>query len=223
MDVGWWPACCMAKARGDISICFCRVLNFWPLSFLWSKLSTCEQLGHRLQHLQVISSNKKAQNQTQLMRYGVHAKLGVSWLYSCLLCGTQTMDLMPGQHEVLTAPCHVALLPASLHIFTLHCIHVHIDLYMLIMPFARSLPFSLAQERQLGYCTPKTCTAPMCECFAVTTPTGSLLLHVVLSTTAIHQCSVALSIRAERFKCSPLSPTLLGKLFVQKLQARDST
>lgn len=74
----------MTKAIGDIPMCFCRVLKFWPLSFLWSKLSTCEQLGHRLQHLQIISSNKKAQNQNQLMRYGVHVKLGVSWLYSCL-------------------------------------------------------------------------------------------------------------------------------------------
>lgn len=101
--------------------------------------------------------------------------------------------------------------------------HIYLYLYMLIMPFARYLPLSLAWERQLGYCTPKTCTAPMCECFAVTTPTGSLLSHVLLSTTAIHQCSVALSIRAERFKCSPLSPTLLGELFVQKLQTRDST
>lgn len=173
-------------------MCFCRVLKFWPLSFLWSKLSTCEQLGHRLQHLQVISSNKKAQNQNQLMRYEVYVKLGVSWLQSCLLWGTQTMDPMPGQYQVLTAPYHVALFPASLDIFTLHCIYMHIYLYfyVLIMPFARYLPFSLAQERQLGYCTPKGCTAPMCECFAVTTPTGSLLSHVLLSTTAVHQCSV---------------------------------
>lgn len=105
-------------------------------------------------------------------------------------------------------PCYtLSCCSTPLHIFTLHCIYMraYLYLYVFIMPFARYLPFSVAWERQLGYCIPKTCTAPMCECFAVTTPTGSLLSHVLLSTTAIHQCSVALSIRAERFKCSPFT------------------
>lgn len=59
------------KYQSGFPLCFYRVLKLWPLSFIWSKLSTCEQLGHRLEHLQIISSNRKAQNQTQLMRYGV--------------------------------------------------------------------------------------------------------------------------------------------------------
>ncbi|KAM6350640.1 LOW QUALITY PROTEIN: phosphatidylinositol N-acetylglucosaminyltransferase subunit Q [Alca torda] len=50
-----------------VGVSSAQVLTFGPLSFLWTKL-TCEQLGHRLQQLQVTSSNKKAQNQTHLMR-----------------------------------------------------------------------------------------------------------------------------------------------------------
>uniref|UniRef100_A0A2K6UKT6 Phosphatidylinositol glycan anchor biosynthesis class Q n=1 Tax=Saimiri boliviensis boliviensis TaxID=39432 RepID=A0A2K6UKT6_SAIBB len=48
----------------------CRVFKLWPLSFLGSKLSTCEQLRHRLEHLRLIFSMKKAENPVQLMRCG---------------------------------------------------------------------------------------------------------------------------------------------------------
>uniref|UniRef100_A0A2K5PXU7 Phosphatidylinositol glycan anchor biosynthesis class Q n=1 Tax=Cebus imitator TaxID=2715852 RepID=A0A2K5PXU7_CEBIM len=46
----------------------CRVFQLRPLSFLGSKLSTCEQLRHRLEHLRLIFSTKKAENPAQLMR-----------------------------------------------------------------------------------------------------------------------------------------------------------
>lgn len=46
----------------------CRVFRLWPLSFLGSKLSTCEQLRHRLEHLTLIFSTRKAENSAQLMR-----------------------------------------------------------------------------------------------------------------------------------------------------------
>ncbi|XP_044903577.1 phosphatidylinositol N-acetylglucosaminyltransferase subunit Q isoform X3 [Felis catus] len=46
----------------------CRVLQLWPLSFIWSKLSTCEQLRHRLEQLTFVFSTQKAENPTQLMR-----------------------------------------------------------------------------------------------------------------------------------------------------------
>ncbi|KAM6407934.1 LOW QUALITY PROTEIN: phosphatidylinositol N-acetylglucosaminyltransferase subunit Q [Rhynochetos jubatus] len=77
------PACMLLTFLLSLisGVCRSRALKFWPLSFLWSKLSTCEQLGHRLQHLQVISSTKKAQNQTQLMS-GTPVKVQ-SWLH-CL-------------------------------------------------------------------------------------------------------------------------------------------
>lgn len=144
----------MAKARGDIPTCFCRVLKFWPLSFLWSKLSTCEQLGHRLQHLQVISSNKKAQNQNQLMRYGVHVKLGVLALFLSPVGNPNR-----GSHAwTALGPCYtLSCCSTPLHIFTLHCIYMRVYLYLcvFIMPFARYMPFSLAWERQPGILHPK--------------------------------------------------------------------
>ncbi|KAF5928627.1 hypothetical protein HPG69_007512 [Diceros bicornis minor] len=45
-----------------------RVFRLWPLSFIWSKLSTCEQLRHRLGQLTLIFSTQKAENPAQLMR-----------------------------------------------------------------------------------------------------------------------------------------------------------
>lgn len=48
----------------------CRVLRPWPLSFIWSKLSTCEQLRHRLDQLTLVVSTHRAGGPTQLMRCG---------------------------------------------------------------------------------------------------------------------------------------------------------
>lgn len=53
------------------SLLLCRVFKLWPLSFIWSKLSTCEQLKHRLEQLKLIFSPQKAENPSQLMRYKV--------------------------------------------------------------------------------------------------------------------------------------------------------
>lgn len=135
------PSLLYGKIKTGHSHCVSgRVLKFWPLSFLWSKLSTCEQLGHRLQHLQVISSNKKAQNQAQLMRYGVHIKPRTSLLEPCLLWETQTTDPVPAQHYgVLAAPCHVAflaLLPASLQVLSLHSVYINYAFCQIYMLFS---------------------------------------------------------------------------------------
>ncbi|KAM9016028.1 phosphatidylinositol N-acetylglucosaminyltransferase subunit Q isoform 5-T7 [Ara ararauna] len=101
------PACMLLTFLLSLvsGICRSRVLKFWPLSFLWRKLSTCEQLGHRLQHLQVISSNKKAQTQTQLMRKAnifvsllIDVALGIllmSWLYRKNRIGHLADTLIP--------------------------------------------------------------------------------------------------------------------------------
>ncbi|KAL8175143.1 UNVERIFIED_CONTAM: hypothetical protein K2H54_014409 [Gekko kuhli] len=64
------PACLLLTFLLSLvsRVCLSRALTFWPLSFIWSKLSTCQQLRHRLQHLQVISSTRKASDQAQLMR-----------------------------------------------------------------------------------------------------------------------------------------------------------
>uniref|UniRef100_A0A2K6ENY3 Phosphatidylinositol glycan anchor biosynthesis class Q n=1 Tax=Propithecus coquereli TaxID=379532 RepID=A0A2K6ENY3_PROCO len=49
----------------------CRLFKLWPLSFLGSKLSTCEQLRHRLEYLTLIFSTQKAKDPTELMRLDV--------------------------------------------------------------------------------------------------------------------------------------------------------
>nr|XP_036861728.1 phosphatidylinositol N-acetylglucosaminyltransferase subunit Q isoform X8 [Manis javanica] len=46
----------------------CRVFRLWPLSFIWSKLHTCEQLRHRLEQLTLVCSAQKADGPGQLMR-----------------------------------------------------------------------------------------------------------------------------------------------------------
>uniref|UniRef100_A0A8C6XJ88 Phosphatidylinositol glycan anchor biosynthesis class Q n=1 Tax=Naja naja TaxID=35670 RepID=A0A8C6XJ88_NAJNA len=82
-----------------------RALTFWPLSFVWSKLSTYEQLRHRFQHLQVISSEKAASDQAQAMRKAnifisllIDVALGVllmSWLYQMNWIGYLASGLVP--------------------------------------------------------------------------------------------------------------------------------
>ncbi|KAM6155385.1 phosphatidylinositol N-acetylglucosaminyltransferase subunit Q isoform 1-T1 [Rhynchocyon petersi] len=46
----------------------CRLFRLWPLPFICSKLSTCEQVRHRLGHLSLVFSTQKAENPAQLMR-----------------------------------------------------------------------------------------------------------------------------------------------------------
>ncbi|XP_070617152.1 phosphatidylinositol N-acetylglucosaminyltransferase subunit Q [Erythrolamprus reginae] len=86
-------------------ICQSRALTFWPLSFVWSKLSTYEQLRHRFQHLQVISSKKAASDQAEAMRKAnifisllIDVALGVvlmSWLYQMNWIGYLASGLVP--------------------------------------------------------------------------------------------------------------------------------
>lgn len=53
-----------------------RLWKLGPLAFIRSKLSTCEQLQHRLKHLSFIFSTEKAQSPMQLMRWGFLYKEG---------------------------------------------------------------------------------------------------------------------------------------------------
>ncbi|KAF6271671.1 phosphatidylinositol glycan anchor biosynthesis class Q [Rhinolophus ferrumequinum] len=46
----------------------CWLFKLWPLPFIWSKLSTCEQLRYRLEQLTLIFSPQKAENPSQRMR-----------------------------------------------------------------------------------------------------------------------------------------------------------
>ncbi|NP_001400208.1 phosphatidylinositol N-acetylglucosaminyltransferase subunit Q isoform 6 [Mus musculus] len=83
----------------------CRLWKLWPLSFIRSKLSTCEQLHHRLKHLSFIFSTEKAQNPMQLMRKAnmlvsvlLDVALGLlllSWLHSNNRIGQLANALVP--------------------------------------------------------------------------------------------------------------------------------
>ncbi|NP_001085629.1 phosphatidylinositol glycan anchor biosynthesis class Q L homeolog isoform X1 [Xenopus laevis] len=50
------------------SICNLRVLSGKPLSFLWNKLSTFEQLGKRLENIRLVSSSERAKDHKEFMR-----------------------------------------------------------------------------------------------------------------------------------------------------------
>uniref|UniRef100_A0A8V0Z4H2 Phosphatidylinositol glycan anchor biosynthesis class Q n=1 Tax=Gallus gallus TaxID=9031 RepID=A0A8V0Z4H2_CHICK len=151
-----------------------RVLKFWPLSFLWSKLSTCEQLGHRLQHLQVISSSKKAQNQTQLMRKAnifvsllIDVALGIllmSWLYRKNQIGHLADTLIPVADHVaeelqdllqwlMGAPAGLKMnraLDQVLGRFFLYHIHLWISYIHLMSPFIEMILWYVGLSACLG-------------------------------------------------------------------------
>lgn len=172
---------CRQKAKGMFLLCFCRVLKFWPLSFLWSKLSTCEQLGHRLQHLQVISSSKKAQNQTQLMRYGMHTMthMAPSPLEnpnrgSCACHRALRLAWLTEQHcRILAVPCRATYLACSAPWYFADIFPVLS--FILPMCFARrGLFFSGKDGWDLAHRKPVL--HPCGYCLAVSTSTSSLLV-----------------------------------------------
>lgn len=47
----------------------CRIFSLYPLRFLSSKLSTCDQLSYRTEHMRTLSSVKPAAGHTQFMRW----------------------------------------------------------------------------------------------------------------------------------------------------------
>ncbi|NXR37757.1 PIGQ acetylglucosaminyltransferase, partial [Zosterops hypoxanthus] len=170
------PACMLLTLLLSLlsGLCRSRVLNFWPLSFLWSKLSTCEQLGHRLQHLQVISSNKKAQNQSQLMRKAnifvsllIDVALGIllmSWLYRKNRIGHLADTLIPVADHVaeelqdllqwlMGAPAGLKMnraLDQVLGRFFLYHIHLWISYIHLLSPFIEMILWYVGLSACLG-------------------------------------------------------------------------
>ncbi|XP_074866608.1 phosphatidylinositol N-acetylglucosaminyltransferase subunit Q [Carettochelys insculpta] len=155
-------------------ICKSRVLKFWPLSFIWSKLSTCEQLGHRLEHLQIISSNRKAQNQTQLMRKAnifvsliVDMALGIllmSWLYRENRIGQLADTLIPVADHIakelqdllqwlMGVPAGLKMnraLDQVLGRFFLYHIHLWISYIHLMSPFIEMILWYVGLSACLG-------------------------------------------------------------------------
>uniref|UniRef100_A0A8V0ZAD5 Phosphatidylinositol glycan anchor biosynthesis class Q n=2 Tax=Gallus gallus TaxID=9031 RepID=A0A8V0ZAD5_CHICK len=170
------PACMLLTFLLSLvsGVCNSRVLKFWPLSFLWSKLSTCEQLGHRLQHLQVISSSKKAQNQTQLMRKAnifvsllIDVALGIllmSWLYRKNQIGHLADTLIPVADHVaeelqdllqwlMGAPAGLKMnraLDQVLGRFFLYHIHLWISYIHLMSPFIEMILWYVGLSACLG-------------------------------------------------------------------------
>ncbi|XP_064009216.1 phosphatidylinositol N-acetylglucosaminyltransferase subunit Q isoform X2 [Pogoniulus pusillus] len=170
------PACMLLSFLLSLVswICRSRVLKFWPLCFLWSKLSTCEQLGHRLQHLQLISSNKKAPNQTQQMRKAnilvsllLDVALGLllmSWLYRKNRIGHLADTLIPVADHVaeelqdllqwlMGAPAGLKMnraLDQVLGRFFLYHIHLWISYIHLLSPFIEMILWYVALSACLG-------------------------------------------------------------------------
>ncbi|NWX18033.1 PIGQ acetylglucosaminyltransferase, partial [Aegotheles bennettii] len=170
------PACMLLAFLLSLvsGVCRSRVLKFWPLSFLWSKLSTCEQLGHRLQHLQLISSNKKAQNQTQFMRKAnifvsllIDVALGIllmSWLYRKNRISHLADTLIPVADHVaeelqdllqwlMGAPAGLKMnraLDQVLGRFFLYHIHLWISYIHLMSPFIEMILWYVGLSACLG-------------------------------------------------------------------------
>ncbi|XP_063200148.1 phosphatidylinositol N-acetylglucosaminyltransferase subunit Q-like [Chroicocephalus ridibundus] len=152
----------------------CQVLKFWPLSFLWSKLLTCEQLRHHLQHLQVISSNNNAQNQTHPMRKAnifisllIDVALGMllmSWLYQKNRIGHLDDTLIPVADHVaeelqdllqwlMGAPAGLKTNPALDQVlgrFFLYHIHLWISYIHLMSPFIEMILWYVGLSACLG-------------------------------------------------------------------------
>ncbi|XP_034987984.2 phosphatidylinositol N-acetylglucosaminyltransferase subunit Q [Zootoca vivipara] len=170
------PACMLITFLLSLvcGVCKSRVLTFWPLSFIWSKLSTCEQLGHRLQHLQIISSKRKAPNQTQLMRKAniflsllIDMTLGIllmSWLYQKNRIGHLANALVPMADHVaqqlqdllqwlMGVPAGLKMnraLDQVLGRFFLYHIHLWISYIHLMSPFIEMILWHVGLSACLG-------------------------------------------------------------------------
>ncbi|XP_005990732.1 phosphatidylinositol N-acetylglucosaminyltransferase subunit Q [Latimeria chalumnae] len=156
------------------SFCESRVLNVWPLSFLWSKLSTCVQLGYRLKHLQIISSSRKAQNHTEFMRkanifvsFLIDVALGLlltSWLYRENRIGQLADALIPAADHIaeelqkllewlMGAPAGLKMnraLDQVLGRFFLYHIHLWISYIHLMSPFIEMILWYVGLSACLG-------------------------------------------------------------------------
>ncbi|XP_044289232.1 phosphatidylinositol N-acetylglucosaminyltransferase subunit Q isoform X1 [Varanus komodoensis] len=170
------PACMLITFLLSLisGVCKSRVLTFWPLSFIWSKLSTCGQMGHRLQHLQIISSERKAATQTQLMKKAnifvsvlIDVALGIllmSWLYQKNRIGHLANALVPIADHVAQELQNLLQwlmgVPAGLKMnraldqvlgrFFLYHIHLWISYIHLMSPFIEMILWYVGLSACLG-------------------------------------------------------------------------
>ncbi|XP_062309550.1 phosphatidylinositol N-acetylglucosaminyltransferase subunit Q isoform X2 [Osmerus eperlanus] len=140
-------------------LCSLRLLNTRPVSFVSSKLSTCVQLSYRTEHLQMLSSTKRADTHAHFMRkantfvsFLVDVALGmllVSWLYRENRIGQLANALVPAADHVaeeleqllqwlMGAPAGLKMnraLDQVLGRFFLYHIHLWISYIHLMSPF----------------------------------------------------------------------------------------
>ncbi|XP_047637060.1 phosphatidylinositol N-acetylglucosaminyltransferase subunit Q isoform X2 [Phacochoerus africanus] len=152
----------------------CRVFRLWPLSFIWSKLSTCEQLRHRLEQLTLIFSTQKARSPAQLMRKAntlvsvlLDVTLGLlllSWLHRKDRIGQLADALIPVADHVAEELQHLLQwlmgAPAGLKMnraldqvlgrFFLYHIHLWISYIHLMAPFIERILWHVGLSACLG-------------------------------------------------------------------------
>lgn len=152
----------------------CRLWKLGPLAFIRSKLSTCEQLQHRLKHLSFIFSTKKAQSPMQLMRKAnmlvsvlLDVALGLlllSWLHSNNRIGQLANALVPVADRVAEELQHLLQwlmgAPAGLKMnraldqvlgrFFLYHIHLWISYIHLMSPFIEHILWHVGLSACLG-------------------------------------------------------------------------
>ncbi|XP_053550295.1 phosphatidylinositol N-acetylglucosaminyltransferase subunit Q isoform X2 [Bombina bombina] len=156
------------------SIYSIRLLNLWPLTFLWNKLSTCEQLGKRLENLRLISSPQRAQDHTLFMRKAntlvsliLDIALGIllmSWLYKGNRIGQLADTLIPVADHValelqgllqwlMGAPAGLKMnraLDEVLGRFFMYHIHLWISYIRLMSPFIEGIIWYIGLSACLG-------------------------------------------------------------------------
>ncbi|XP_015346510.1 phosphatidylinositol N-acetylglucosaminyltransferase subunit Q isoform X1 [Marmota marmota marmota] len=152
----------------------CRLWKLWPLPFIRSKLSTCEQLRHRLDHLTLVFSTQKAQSPAQLMRKAnmlvsvlLDVALGLillSWLHSSNRIGQLADALIPVADHVAEELQHLLQwlmgAPAGLKMnraldqvlgrFFLYHIHLWISYIHLMSPFIERILWHVGLSACLG-------------------------------------------------------------------------
>ncbi|XP_069425516.1 phosphatidylinositol N-acetylglucosaminyltransferase subunit Q isoform X2 [Ovis canadensis] len=152
----------------------CRVFRPWPLSFIWSKLSTCEQLRHRLDQLTLVVSAPRAGGPTQLMRKAntlvsvlLDMALGLlllSWLHRKDRFAQLAEALVPVADRVAEELQHLLQwlmgAPAGLKMnraldqvlgrFFLYHIHLWISYIHLMSPFIEHILWHLGLSACLG-------------------------------------------------------------------------
>ncbi|KAM9345824.1 phosphatidylinositol N-acetylglucosaminyltransferase subunit Q [Symphorus nematophorus] len=144
-------------------ICNIRLFSLYPLRFLSSKLSTCNQLSYRTEHMRTLSSVKPAAGHTQFMRKAnilvsilVDVALGMllmSWLYRDNHITMLANTLVPAADHVakeldellqwlMGAPAGLKMnraLDQVLGRFFLYHIHLWISYIHLMSPFIEGI------------------------------------------------------------------------------------